>query len=465
MSQPLGDVTLQHRPLEGPSTSHGTSFRNSTGVIERESPGALPEAPLPALRAVGPRPGLQIRVAQLGARMHYAVPRILSEAGLLESVHTDLYATSFWRERISALGIGRRSKGVARFLGRWSDGIPEQKVATHPWFGVAYSLGQLLLHAPAPNDRLQAWAGSTFASLASRRLDRADVVYGFITAAQELFAEARARNVRTCLEQTIAPSKVETKLLREGADYWPGWASPLELKPNREREAREEAEWALSDRIVCGSEFVRSSLGSIGGPVERCRVVPYGVALSRTWRVRFAPNKPIKALFVGALGLRKGVPCLLEAAKLLGKSVHIRVVGAGRIPERCTVPENVEIAGSCPRSQIQSEYEQADLFVLPSFCEGSATVTYEALSAGLPVICTPNTGSVVRHEQDGLIIPPFDVDSLVGAIRRFQDEPNLLEQLSYQARERAEHFDLHFYGRRLLAVMEEMAGEDVCSRS
>jgi glycosyltransferase involved in cell wall biosynthesis len=458
MSTPLAGSPLEDRYRETPPVKHA-----STVIGQRELPPSREQ--FRVREETGLSRPMKVRVAQLGARMHYAVPSIFAQAGLLESMHTDLYATQFWQKRVSALGISKRSKGVARFLGRRSEGIPDAKITMHPWFGVAYSLGQMLLHAPAQDSRLQAWAGSTFAWLASRRLERADVVYGFVTAAQELFARARGQNVLTCLEQTIAPSKVETQLLQEANQHWPGWASPVELSPNREREEREEAEWALSDKIVCGSEFVRSSLGSIGGPVERCRVVPYGVALSRTWRVRFTPNKPLRALFVGALGLRKGVPCLFEAARILGNSVRFRVVGAGNVPPNTVVPDNVEIAGSCPRAQIRREYEHADLFVLPSVCEGSATVTYEALSAGLPVVCTPNTGSVVRHEREGLIIPPFDARSLADAINRFHQEPLLLEQLSFQARERAEHFDLHFYGRRLLAVIEEMAAEGGCRRS
>ncbi len=74
--------------------------------------------------------------------------------------------------------------------------------------------------------------------------------------------------------------------------------------------------------------------------------------------------------------------------------------------------------------------------LLPSLCEGSATAVYEALAAGLPVICTPNTGSVVRHGIDGYIVPIRDVHETAQILRQLADNPALLARMSESARER-----------------------------
>ena len=52
-----------------------------------------------------PREGMStVCVAQLGARMHYAVPRILHAAGMLERFYTDLAAVRGWPALLRAMG-------------------------------------------------------------------------------------------------------------------------------------------------------------------------------------------------------------------------------------------------------------------------------------------------------------------------------------------------------------------------
>jgi glycosyltransferase involved in cell wall biosynthesis len=85
--------------------------------------------------------------------------------------------------------------------------------------------------------------------------------------------------------------------------------------------------------------------------------------------------------------------------------------------------------------------------------EGSATVTYEALAAGLPVICTPNTGSVVRNGVDGFVVPIRDPDAIVDAIEMLSENRSLLETMSSRAKERSGSFDLASYRNRLLTVL------------
>src|SRR5262249_11308352 len=109
-------------------------------------------------------------------------------------------------------------------------------------------------------------------------------------------------------------------------------------------------------------------------------------------------------------------------------------------------------------SQMALPYAWADVFLLPSVCEGSATVTYEALAAGLPVVCTPNTGSVVRDGVDGFIVPVGDVDAIVERLERLAD-PSLRAEFSVRARGRAAEFTLDAYRRRLLAALQAKVPE------
>ncbi len=99
---------------------------------------------------------------------------------------------------------------------------------------------------------------------------------------------------------------------------------------------------------------------------------------------------------------------------------------------------------------MQKQYEWADVFLLPSLCEGSATVVYEALSAGLPVICTFNTGSVVRDNVDGYIVPIRDGEAIAEKLLHLAGHLGIRADMSANAASRAKQFSLTAYRDRLL---------------
>jgi glycosyltransferase involved in cell wall biosynthesis len=106
-------------------------------------------------------------------------------------------------------------------------------------------------------------------------------------------------------------------------------------------------------------------------------------------------------------------------------------------------------------------YTWADVFLLPTVCEGSATVCYEALAAGLPVVTTPNAGSTVRDGVDGFVVPIRDSETLVERLARLAEDPELLAGMSANALARASEFGLANYGERLMRVLARWLPVDV----
>jgi glycosyltransferase involved in cell wall biosynthesis len=165
----------------------------------------------------------------------------------------------------------------------------------------------------------------------------------------------------------------------------------------------------------------------------------------------------LRLLFIGEIGLRKGVPYLLEALRMLNtKKVHAKLVGkialSREIVTRYT--DVADFVGSVPRSDIKSLYDWADVFVLPSICEGSATVTYEALASGVPVICTPNTGSMVRDRVDGHIVPIRNPEAIAQSIENYLKTPGLLEAEQNEAIKGRERLGIEAYGERLVKAID-----------
>jgi glycosyltransferase involved in cell wall biosynthesis len=391
--------------------------------------------------------------------MHYAVPRILYAAGVLEQLYSDLVAVKGWPAWVGRVAAkAHRGGAVARMLARVPDGIPPSKITHWPWFGLEYHWRQRKARSPGELTATYLWAGREFCRRIIRHgLGGATGVYTFNSAGLELLEHARERGLLRVVEQTIAPAEVENQLLAEEHSAFPGWEQPPGADPHRrEFAARERAEWESADLILCGSEFVRQGIAECGGPVERCAVVPYG--FDAPWQTppsRSRDGSRLRVLTAGGVGLRKGAPYVLEAARALRGLAEFRWCGEVQLlPEVARrLGESVDLRGPVPRPQMAEHYAWADVFLLPSICEGSATVCYEALAAGLPVITTPNAGSVVRDGLEGFIVPIRDADAIAERLESLARDRELLQEKSRWAAERAKEFTVERYGERLIAAL------------
>lgn len=414
-------------------------------------------------KSVTPGPHETFDVAILGARLHYAVPRILDRAGLLNRFYTDFYIGTKPRMKRALEAIPSRLSPAAlkRMLGREGAGLNPARVVSFDALTFRQDFHKRRVRSRRELYESFAATAKAFCLAVNRTAcGSPSAVYALNGAALEIFERAKERGIKCMLEQIIAPSRLESQLLLEEAERWPGWSTLPECADDSSAIAeREEREWQLADRIVCGSEFVADNVHRMSG-AGACRVVPYGVELDRfdvpRGRIR---SGSLRLLFVGAVGLRKGAQYLLKALRLLGSdSIECRFAGGLEVnPDKLEpLPSGVELLGHVPRSEVRRAFEWADVLVLPSICEGSALATYEALAAGLPVITTPNAGSVVRDGHEGFVVPIRDAEAIADRITRLAENPALLESMSRQARLRAREFDLEAYGRNLIQVIREV---------
>lgn len=404
-------------------------------------------------------------VAQLGARMHFAVPRILQRAGQLARLFTDIAANRGALRCLNCWPKPIRPAALTRLLSRRAEGIPPELIRACPLLGIRYA--RQFARTQSDRERVELFlrVGEQFGAWVTRQdWAAARAVFVYNTAGLEVLRQARQRGLRTVSEQTIAPFAVERSILAQERARYPSWdrgeadCPAFTSYANRERQ-----EWQLADTILCGSTFVRDSIQQVGGPVEKCHVVPYGVDASFAGAPAAEHAGPLRVLTVGAVGLRKGTPYVVEAAKRLRGRANFRWVGAFKLADsaRAELGSDVEFTGPVPRSEITQHYAWADVFLLPSLCEGSATATYEALTAARPVVCTPNCGSVVRDGIEGFITPVRQVDVMVERLERLAADGELRRQMAQAARLRATELDYEAYAKGLLeAVNNEMESRD-----
>lgn len=390
--------------------------------------------------------------------MHYAVPRILHDAGILEHLFTDICAVKGWPRLLNFIPRKLQPDGVKRLLGRVPDGIPPERITAFNQLGWSYA--QRLRQASNRAEITAAflWAGKKFCDLVLKTgLGSTTGIYTFNSAGLEILQSARQRGMQTVMEQTIAPRSLEYQLLQAEQQAFPDWENPLSADPYlQEYIEREQQEWMQSEIILCGSEFVREAIKDCGGPGDRTHVVPYGVDISFIPKKKETPtSSPLRVLTIGSIGLRKGSPYVLEAARQLKGRAVFRMVGGLNIniEAQSQLNDHVELIGTIPRTEILSQYAWADVFLLPSLCEGSATVTYEALAAGLPVICTANTGSVVRDSIDGFIVPIRNSSAIIEKLELLALNPELRYEMGQNACQRAWEFTLNSYHQRLMDIL------------
>jgi glycosyltransferase involved in cell wall biosynthesis len=213
-------------------------------------------------------------------------------------------------------------------------------------------------------------------------------------------------------------------------------------------------EYARATLLLVLSEKARETFLVAGIPEEKLFLTSRGVDVEK---FQPAPRPPerFRAVFVGSLIKRKGVHLLLEAwRKLALPDAELVLVGSPskEIPlEAC--PPGVVVRGFV--RDVAAELRNAAVHIFPSECEGSAKATYEAAACGLPQITTRESGDVVIDGENGLIVPPNDLDALCAAIERLHRDRDLAARMGAAGRRRvAENFTWEHFRKRLLAAYD-----------
>jgi len=285
----------------------------------------------------------------------------------------------------------------------------------------------------------------------------AQAVFMIGSSSAMVFKEAKKRGLITIKEQIIAPPQYTLSVMGDVWEKYPDWENSQEERDILQFWADLQwKEWEYADHIVCGSSFVVEAIRQSGGSAEKAVVVPYGIpAIVNKNQVpkSYEGNRKLHVLTVGTLGLRKGTPYILEAAQKLQNECEFILVGALPTSQPRLLrnsPANVRLVGHIPRSLIDSYYQWADIFLLPSLSEGSATVCYEALSYGLPLIVTPNTGQFITNGEEGFIINSKSTEEIIEAISKFLQESHLVQRMSVKALKLSTQASFEAYEQRLI---------------
>jgi len=398
---------------------------------------------------------LKIAVGQLGGRMYYGVPAILYRHNLLSKLYTDWVANKFpvniFYNAFPAIRA-RLNSHVPPFPPEWVSQMLATSLIKH--------FEKKLFHYTPSQLHTQYYYSLGTAlekSIIKDNFNRAQAIFMIGSTSALVFQEAKKRGLKTIKEQIIAPSQYTLALLQEVWEKYSDWENlDEERKVLTFWTDQQWKEWDSADYIVCGSSFVVDAMRKVGGPADKTVVIPYGVPFSGNQGQsphNYPGGRKLRVLTVGTLGLRKGTPYIIESARQLQGECEFVLIGS--IPQPLPrllrdLPGNVKLVGHIPRSYIGSYYQWADVFLLPSLSEGSATVCYEALSYGLPLVVTPNTGQFITDGEEGFIIQPKSAEKITIALSKFLNQPQLVNEMSAKALKLSPQATLEAYEQRLM---------------
>ena len=166
-----------------------------------------------------------------------------------------------------------------------------------------------------------------------------------------------------------------------------------------------------------------------------------------------------RVIAVGRYVYQKGFDLLLQAwAKIENQHPdwELVVYGMGdRDPYEQIIDDlridrsRCHLYGSTP--DIKKEYLNSSLFVFSSRFEGFGMVLIEAMACGLPVVsfdCPCGPKDIVRHDEDGLLVPSGDTDSLADAMHRLMSDDDLRKDMASKAIINVRSFQLEEIAQR-----------------
>ena len=351
------------------------------------------------------------------------------------------------------------------------EGLPRARVRTFPWLHLPeYALGRSGIDLTWLADQLgysnalafDRWTDRHLAALV-RQNQCPDVLIGIsgssLRAGQRL---QRAGGLFVC-DRGSTHQRFQEELVAEEFRLW-GAIRPVSDPRDTHRE---EAIYAVADAITVPSSFARRSFLQRGVPADKVHVLPYGVRLEH-----FAPTAEPEAgtfsvLFAGAVGLRKGVPYLLQAFAALHHP-RKRLLLAGAVqpelrPLLAQLPtEHVDFLGALPQAELATLMSRSHLLVLPSVEEGLALVQAQALACGCPVLCSAHTGGedLFTDGAEGFIVPIRDAHALTDRMQRLADDPDLQRRMRVAALQRVQHLGgWRAYGDRWEALLAQLLRE------
>ncbi|WP_232696409.1 glycosyltransferase [Brevibacillus daliensis] len=190
------------------------------------------------------------------------------------------------------------------------------------------------------------------------------------------------------------------------------------------------------------SSHMRRKLMKLGCPRNKITIIRSGVDVTRFpfTSIPQVDEGKFRLLSVGRLVEKKGMQTIIKAFVRVVKqfpTATLTIIGEGeqlnkleQLIARYHVAEHIRLVGAKSQEEVAAELRASHIFVNASQTakngdqEGIPNVLMEALAIGRPVIATRHAGTpeLIKHGQNGLLVPEKSVSELTKQIMRMLSE-------------------------------------------
>ncbi len=189
--------------------------------------------------------------------------------------------------------------------------------------------------------------------------------------------------------------------------------------------------------IVHSQELQKVLIQQFKVKENQVNILPHGELGSLFQRQagdKIEEKEPYTILFFGRIWPYKGLKYLLAALPLVAEKIpEIKLIIAGKgenIEEllQGVNPQHYELLNGYIKSEdVAGLFQRSSAVILPYIESSQSGVAAIAYAMGRPVIASNIGGlrEMIRHEEDGLLVPPGDVRALADAIIRLLSDHSL----------------------------------------
>jgi glycosyltransferase involved in cell wall biosynthesis len=383
----------------------------------------------------------------------------LLEAGMLGEFHTTIaaYPGNLW-DRLGKTPLGRELQRRSFDNGLRSVTVQHPLRELARMLSARLKLDQFSRHETGMFcvDAIYQAQDRAVASRLRRQPGRFSGVYTYEDGALETLRAASELNLRRVYDLPIAFWTTLRQLLAEECERLPAWKQTLGggVTDSSAKLERKSQELDLAEIVLCPSQFVARSLPETARAKKKVVVTPFGSPPCAPPASAPAPgaNGKLRVLFAGSMSQRKGLGDLFAAMRLLKRSdVELVLLGSPQAPMEFY---RQEFGGfvhepNRPHAEVLQLMRRCHVLCLPSIVEGRALVMQEAMSQGLPLLITPNTGGedLIEDGVTGFLVPIRSAEKIAEKINWFADHRTMLPELSRASQTKASQLTWASYGR------------------